>query len=230
MEHICILICYKNIDHIKECFESLYTENIDFFIIENFSDNSEEIYNFFKTKKIKGYIRFEKNITNNAVTIFIRDNIELLKQYKFITFSDCDLIIKNSEETFAEIKKNLYFEDVVISCVDLDMNNLPKVVNSESWVPPPINVTSDYIEGWCGVHLMTLKQNDLWIVEKIPFLDSNIKNKVIMYEKKWVKTLNSKAYHLTWDLYYEGNDYYEFKITKNIWNHNEFCDYKLIKS
>lgn len=156
--HICILICYKNLDHIINCFNSLFNEDIDFIILENYSDSSLKIKKFFETKKILSHIRFDENITNNAVNIFIKDYSEVLNKYDYITFSDCDLRIDNSDQTFREIKKNLEFNDVVVSCVDLNMSNLPKVTGSENWIPNPINITDDYIECDTGIHLMTIKK------------------------------------------------------------------------
>jgi hypothetical protein len=229
-KHICILICFNNLEHIKQCYESLYNKNIDFFIIENYSDNSEKIKEFFIDKNIIGYIQFEKNISHKAVSTFITDYENILNKYDYITFSDCDLTVENSEKTFQEIIKNLEFSNVIISCVDLTMTNLPKIPGSSSWVPAPLNITDDYIEGASGVHLMTLKNENLWLVKNTTFLDSNIRTSVYSKKKKWVKTIKNKAYHLTWDLYFEGSDYYKYKLTNtDIWNHNNVCDYKIIK-
>jgi hypothetical protein len=229
-KHICILICFKNLEHIIKCYESLYNNDIDFFIIENYSDNSEKIEEYFLGKNIIGYLQFEKNISNNAVSKFITDYESLLRKYDYVTFSDCDLTVEDSKETFNEIIKNLSFEDVMISCVDLTMINLPNVPGSDSWVPSPINVTSEYIEGLSGVHMLTIKNESLDLIKNIKFLDSVLKNKVYGSKKKWVKTLKNKAYHLTWDLYFEGSDYYNFKLTNtDIWNHENICNYKIIK-
>lgn len=228
--HICILICFNNVEHIKKCYESLYSESIDFFIVENYSSNSEKIKEFFIDKNIIGYIQFEKNITHKAVSIFISNYVNILDQYEYITFSDCDLIVDNSEQTFEEIIKNLEFKDVIISCVDIKMSNLPKVPNSNNWIPKPLNVTNEYIEGACGTHLMTFKRENIWLIKNTKFLDSIIRDRVYNNNKKWVKTLKNKAYHLTWDLYFDGSDYYDYKLNNSdIWNHDNFCDYKTIK-
>ena len=228
-KHICILVCFNNLDHIKKSYKSLYNENIDFFIVENYSDNSEKIKDFFKEKNLVGYIQFEKNISHNAVTTFVNDYTSLLEQYDYITISDCDLTVEDSKEMFQEIIKNLDFNDVVVSCSDLTMINLPNVLGSKSWVPPPIVITKDYIEGTSGVHLMTIKRENLWVIKDKTFLDSNLRNSVQSVKKKWVKTLKNKAYHLTWDIYFEGSDYYKFKLDNpNIWSHNNICNYEVI--
>jgi hypothetical protein len=228
-KHICILICYKNFEHIKKCFESLYNDEIDFFIVENYSENSDKIKDLFFKKNVVGYIQFEKNITNNALSIFVKDYENILNKYEYVTFSDCDLIIENNKDTFNEIIKNLNLKNVLVSCVDLKMDNLPNVSGSKSWIPPALSITDEYIEGASGVHLMTLKGENLWLVKNTNFLDSTIRSKVHSENKKWVKTLINKAYHLTWDLYFDGSDYYDYKkSSSNLWSHNNTCDYKII--
>ena len=229
-KHICVLICFKNLEHIIKCYESFYNSDIDFFIIENYSNNSEKIKEYFIDKNIIGYLQFEDNISHKAVSTFITDYENLLNKYEYITFSDSDLTVENSKETFNEIIKNLNLENVMVSCVDLTMVNLPNVPGSQSWIPSPLNVTDEYIEGASGVHMMTIKQENFELIKNIKFLDSVLKNKVYRNKKKWVKTLKNKAYHLTWDLYFEGSDYYKFKLSNpDIWNHENTCDYKIIK-
>lgn len=229
-KHICVLICFKNLEHIIKCYESFYNSDIDFFIIENYSNNSEKIKEYFIDKNIIGYLQFEDNISHKAVSTFITDYENLLNKYEYITFSDSDLTVENSKETFNEIIKNLNLENVMVSCVDLTMVNLPNVPGSQSWIPSPLNVTDEYIEGASGVHMMTIKQENFELIKNIKFLDSVLKKKVYRNKKKWVKTLKNKAYHLTWDLYFEGSDYYKFKLSNpDIWNHENTCDYKIIK-
>jgi len=229
-KHICVLICFKNLEHIIKCYESFYNSDIDFFIIENYSNNSEKIKEYFIDKNIIGYLQFEDNISHKAVSTFITDYENLLNKYEYITFSDSDLTVENSKETFNEIIKNLNLENVMVSCVDITMVNLPNVPGSQSWIPSPLNVTDEYIEGASGVHMMTIKQENFELIKNIKFLDSVLKNKVYRNKKKWVKTLKNKAYHLTWDLYFEGSDYYKFKLSNpDIWNHENTCDYKIIK-
>jgi hypothetical protein len=225
-----VLICFKNLEHIIKCYESFYNSDIDFFIIENYSNNSEKIKEYFIDKNIIGYLQFEDNISHKAVSTFITDYENLLNKYEYITFSDSDLTVENSKETFNEIIKNLNLENVMVSCVDLTMVNLPNVPGSQSWIPSPLNVTDEYIEGASGVHMMTIKQENFELIKNIKFLDSVLKKKVYRNKKKWVKTLKNKAYHLTWDLYFEGSDYYKFKLSNpDIWNHENTCDYKIIK-
>ena len=48
---------------------------------------------------------------------------------------------------------------------------------------------------------------------------------------RWFKTNKNIAYHLTWDLYYEGNEYFEWKkqVFDKIWFTEKHSNYKIIK-
>ena len=218
-KHACIFICYNNTDHIIESFNSIYKEDIDFFIIENKSINSDLISNFFITHKNKifKYIQFQENIANNALDIFLKDFYRELCDYNYITFTDGDLRIDNTDNTFKEIIKNLYLPDVLVSCVNLYTHNLPNIPGSQSWLPAGTK-TEEYIECFTGIHLMTIIKENLFLFKNLKFLDSNFHSKTISLNKKWVKTIHNKAYHLTWDLYKNNNSYYKFKLDNlDIW-------------
>ena len=92
-KHICIFFCYEQVDVIKTAFDSNYVEGIDFFVVENGSRNSKEIEQYFQTKNLKGYIQFEKNISGNAMNIFLKDYMDLLKGYDDITITDGDFFV-----------------------------------------------------------------------------------------------------------------------------------------
>lgn len=225
-KHICVLFCYLNYEDIVKSFNSLYREETDYFIVENYSENSDKIKEFFLTKKIKGYIQFEKNISNNAFGIFLMNYYDTLKDYEYITLSDCDLLIEDKNAFFSEIFKNLDFENVLISCADFSMKNLPDVPGSENWIFPSID-NGEYLEGFTGIWLLTFKNNNLPFFYNVKSHDGSWQHKTKLLDKKWVKTRVNKAYHLTWDLYYHENEYYNFKKknTLKLWNHSKVCDY-----
>jgi phosphosulfolactate synthase (CoM biosynthesis protein A) len=109
MKHICVFFIYNNLEHIIKSFESIQCPNIDYFIIENKSDNSSKIQEYFFTKNLKGYIQFEENISNNAIEIFLKDYKELLLEYDYITITDGDIEIKDINSTFKELIKKSRF-------------------------------------------------------------------------------------------------------------------------
>lgn len=213
----------------------MQTSFTDFFIIENQSKNSIEIQEYFlgqnlvKNASIVGYYQFEENITNNAVRIFLDKNKELLSQYEYITFSDCDLYVDDAEDTFKEIFNNLHCEDVLFSCVDLDEKNKPPKNVWKTSVPKPLSITKDYIECFTGTHLETILNKNLHIYYDVKnFLDSSFHKYTQRHGKKWVKTLKNKAIHLTWDLCYEGSEYVKFKNEigrKRLWQHDKVCGF-----
>lgn len=203
MKHACILFCYNNYDHIVRCFKNLENPNIDFFVLENKSKNSDKIESFFKSQNIKGYVQFERNISNNAIPIYFRDFKYLFNDYDYITFTDCDLEVNNSNDTFSEIIKNLNIEGVGMSCVDLSMENFPYFIpGSDKWIPNPIKTTEEYIVCPTGGHLMTLKKYNFDVFFNAdPFIDVALRKHINSKNLLWVKTKVNKAVHLTWDLY-----------------------------
>ena len=228
--HVCVLFCYLNIEHIIKCYESLKCTDIDFFIVENKSENSLEIKNYFLKENVVGYIQFEKNITYRAIEVFIRDYYCLLEKYDYITISDADLKIINQEETISEIIKNLKIGGIGVSCVDVCLSNFPyNIEGSENWIPMPLHINEDYIECATGIHLCTVKKENLYLLKET-FIDSYILNLVYQNSLKWVKTIKNKAIHLTWDLYKKENEYFKFKINNySLWDHNLTSTYKVLK-
>ena len=53
MSHICVFLAFQNVEIIKTSFDSMYVEGVDYFIVENPSENSKQIEEYFKTKKLK---------------------------------------------------------------------------------------------------------------------------------------------------------------------------------
>lgn len=230
-KHIIVLFCYKNLDHIVKCYESLKSDNIDFFVVENFSENSNLIEYFFKNQNILGHIIFKENIVNNAIEIFINDYFELLKNYSLITITDCDLFSENSKALFEEIYDILDDSSVGVCCSKLKLDNLPDVPDSKNWIPIEKKMTEKYIEANSGIHMMTLTNKNLNLIKGVKFLDQNLISIFKKNNLKWVITKKNDTLHLTWDLYYPGNDYYSFKITnKNtLWFSKKICEYTILK-
>lgn len=229
-KHIVILICYNNFEHIVQCFESIKNLPFDFFIIENYSNNSIAIQEYFKKEDLIGYVQFEENISNNAVDVIKNDYSELINSYEYITFSDCDLLPNNSVDLFNEIYKILEHNQVGVCGTSLLSDNLPNIPNSSWWTGHPISINFDYINMNTGIWFITIKQRNYHIVENVKFKDSTWCNSIREKKLIWAATKINKVKHLTWDLFYDGNEYYEFKKKsfKDIWNHNNFCNYKVI--
>jgi len=229
--HICILWCFENHEHIAKCFESIQMDDKDYFIVENRSQHSKVISEYFADKRLAGYIQFVENIADNAVKIFFAEFKEFLLQYEYITFSDGDLFLSNATDTFQEIWQILQHPEVGVCTVDLRLNNFPHhIAKPSDWLPAPTRHTADYVECQTGSHLLTLKRENLDILAGAPkAIDGCFRAMCAAKGLCWVKTKVNKAYHLTWDYYVKGNPYYEFrKKNPNIFNQERTCSYKQI--
>lgn len=230
-EHLCILWCYNNFEHIAKCFDSIYMDEVDYFIVENRSEYSKQIEDFFAGKRLAGYIQFQENIADNAVKIFLKDYRDFIKQYEYITFSDGDLLIDDIRHTFAEMGGILQRDDIGVVTVDLKMDNFPHhLAKPSDWLPAPTRIADIYVECLTGAHLMTLRRENMDIMFNVNrAIDNDFRMACASKGLKWVKTKISKAYHLTWDYYRAGHPYYEFrKNNPNIFKQTKTCNYKTI--
>lgn len=233
-DHIVIFFCYELVDIHCRSFENLSRLDADFFIVENKSANSSLLEQYFREqmihKSIVGYIQFQEN-TANIGTFFVRDHISLLRQYRYVTFTDGDLVYDDPSSMKNEVWKSLEYSDVAVCGTGMKLDNLPTVEGSKNWIlPDRIDTKRDYNEQRCGIHFLTLKSNNLHLVEDTRFIDHMLADRIKLHNKKWVKTIKNKAYHLTWDLYTPGNNYYEWKLgAGSQWNFNLNSDsYKRI--
>ena len=235
--HLIVFIAYKHFDIIKTSFDSISKyENADYFVVENSSENSDKIQGFFRDKNIKAHIRFNQNIANSAITVFINDYWELLQNYDYVTITDGDIYIQDINATFEEVFSAFQFPEVVVSSVDLWLGN--HYENQERKTIKEYK--SDFnnnkrepisVEGHTGGFLITIPRSHLFLIKGYLFTDSNLIQTVNANKCRWYKTNKNLGYHLTWDLYYDGNEYYEWKkqVYPMIWTEPKSSDYlKLI--
>jgi len=241
-KHIIIFLCFNNIEHIKQSFDSMYDENIDYFVVENISNYSEGIKNYFLErnkgwKNIVGYIQFQKNIVGNAINVYIREYGDFLRKYEYITFTDGDYYIYDMKSTVQEIMMAFDKPDCAVSSVDLYLGNqliTPNKVAGTNYYDDFMRDRKDMPLGnklGIGVpSLMTLQRKDLEILENMYYLDGNIRNKVNAIGKSWYITTKNLSYSLTCDIFHPGNPYYEWKMSigPKIWQVTEESDYKIL--
>jgi hypothetical protein len=238
MSHICVFLAFQNIEIIKTSFDSMYVEGVDYFIVENPSENSKQIEEYFKTKKLKGYIQFEKNIAANAINVFIKDYFELLNSYDYITMTDGDLYLYDTVTAFKEIIENLEKPNTLISSIDLYKGNLYTLPaeNRKIGIPHYVELMQNRqielggINSYSANNLVTFKRSTLPLIQSIYYLDTNIRKLVQSKNLSWQVAQYSLAYHLTWDEYIDGNPYYEWKkkVYPNIWKISENSKYRNI--
>lgn len=227
MKHICCLHVFYNTEHTIKCFESLKNLDMDFIILEDESIYSPEIQNYFSDKNILKYCLF-KDSGGNALS-FYRDEVDLFKQYDYITFSDCDLYHENQKEVFNEITSILdNYSEVGVCSASLSHENLPSW--SRGWGMSGRDRGQDYIEARTGIWFSTFRGDFTEIFNVACWWDYKIIDQCNHLRKKWVRAKNNSVYHLTWDLYSEHppySDYQELKqqrLKSGIFSHKDMCD------
>ena len=226
---ICVINTFFNYEHIQRCFNSIYSSNVDFFILENKSKYSDKIKDFFIDKNVLGYLQFKENVTHFSVDTFLKEYRDLIFQYEYLIITDGDIEIENIEDTYNEIFNILNEPNVIVCTVDLLLDNLPtkRFPESVNWVSKSIN-NGKFLIGNSGTHLLTVKNNNFDVIfENNAIMDTIIYQSVLKRHGIWARTLTNKAYHLTWDYYVEGNEYLEWKL-KNQWtlgSHNKKSEY-----
>jgi len=228
-KHLIVFLCYELYDIHKKSYENLKVLDADFFIVENPSQNTPKIETIFTNEaKVIKYIRFKVNTTNFGAAL-IKNYYDFLMQYEYVTITDGDLLYDDPHATKEEVVKNLQYKDVVISAVDMKLDNLPNVPGADKWIHNgTLNTEFQYNECATGGHFLTLLRENLYLLQNVKIIDSIIHDKITKLGKKWVKTVQNKAYHLTWDLYYPGNPYYEFKKTFTWCVNEDQQDYDVI--
>jgi hypothetical protein len=237
-KHLIVFLAYQHLDIVKRSFESIKNVDADIFIVENKSENSTLIADYFKDHNHIGYIQFHENVANSSMNIFINDFWDFINQYEYVTFTDGDLFVYDVKAMFEEIFDAFKYPDVLISSADLWQGN--NYQNSErlgigSFIQEMSSNEIEFgsIKGHTGNFFITLKNKDLGILKQNKlYLDSFIAETVNQLNRAWYKVNKNKVYHLTWDLYYHGNPYFEFKkqVYDKIWFKAYYSKYDIIKN
>lgn len=236
-KHLIVFLAYQHLDIVSKSFESIKDADADIFIVENQSESSKLILDFFRDKNHIGYIQFHENVANSAMNIFIADYWGLIQQYEYVTFTDGDLYVQDVKAMFDEIFDAFKNPEVAISSADLwqgnNYLNLERL-GLEIFIKENERNESLFgsIEGHTGNFFITVKHQDIALLKQCKlYLDSFLAETVNSMNKKWFKVNKNKVYHLTWDLYFNGNPYYEFKkqVFDKIWFKEHFSGYNVIK-
>jgi hypothetical protein len=251
----CVAIVYYNFEVIRQTIDFLIEDDrLVLYVIENKSENTESaikpyLLNCVKIEKVKKYILFERNISNNAYELFFDSNL-IEEKGDFLIITDGDMVVPPNqfekdwlEEQIAIINNNTDIECCGINLSDV---NLPKgnpFFNSNSnplydcanWVPDKFGkLHADYVEADTGVHLLLFKRrlfDELLTVRRKMqwrFLDETLRNFIKVEKKlKWVITRRNYSLHLTWDVYNDpDHPYTKMKMTPDFykfWKHFDYC-------
>jgi hypothetical protein len=239
------MIVFFDCEVIRKTLESLLPlkNYIEIILIENPSEYSADIFICSKEYQnlglVKKHFLFEKNIMANAMLEILYKEFKLAS-YEYVVVTDGDLRLLDLG-WLEEAKETLKNREVFAIGVSLDMHNLPTKIFPESinWVPHDISISKKYIEADTGMHFLTLTGKTLHLAveyinnNNLIFTDFNLKkySKEVL-NKKWCRTRNAKAAHLTWDSYSNPeHPYTQFKLTKTFdehWNQRLKASYKVL--
>jgi hypothetical protein len=229
---------YKEIIKSIDCFVGR-SDALDIFIVENRSIYTDEcikpyVMEKIKDNTIKKYYLFNENITNNALEVALIMELRNWLKHEYIIITDGDLFIDNKDwlsEQVNILKKN---PNVFACGISLDTKNLPlSIPGAENWIGKPFSINDCYIDTHTGVWSLMLKSKNfkLWLkhmlINNLKIEDSKIVKFATKINKRWAATKNSKAIHLTWDVYEDkSNPYLNNKINLkfNIWDHNKISE------
>lgn len=251
-KHLIVFLAFREVDIIKKSFESIENVSSDIFVIENKSENSDEIEEYFKSKSksLIGYIQFNENTENSSIPLFNKAFKDLVKSYEYITYTDGDLYAYDAEEMFREIIEGFKKPHVMVCSSMIWTKNHHLLENGKDDLKPlelrgnfdefieeqrnndrefgcvhvPIGLTT-------GHFFVTYRNRDLDHIFKIPlYSDGSIYAKTWELKKEWHMTNKNISYHMSWDLYHEDNPYYKWKREnrKTIWRHIKQSDFRVI--
>ncbi len=207
MSHIVVFQAFYTLDHIRQSFESMQTEGVDYYVLENLSPYSDSIRDYFMTKNLKGYIQFEENIGSNAMNIFLRDKWDILKGYDLITITEGDLYIYNIRSLIEEVRMGLTMPNVKVSAAGLYYGNTPdsgtsRQIGLDYYLNQQVSAANNPLGngyGGGGVHFLTFTRDTIDCIRGTYFNDWAI-YEAVNRAGRGVHTNRNKAYHLTWDL------------------------------
>jgi hypothetical protein len=242
-KHLIVFLAFSETDIIKTSFDSVCHENFDYFIIENKSENSDKISEYFKEKKykfdnIKGYIQFEENISATAIDCFLIDFDSFIKNYEYITITDGDFYIYDINDVITENVLAFNNKNCMVSSTPLYMknnygDNPNRVIGTDVYIEKQkerLNISHSHTKGITSNCFLTFKTNNIDFLKTIHYIDTTIHSTVNKLGGDWLVSSKNQAYHLTWDLYIDGNPYYEWKkeVIGNIWQKKPVVNYNKI--
>jgi hypothetical protein len=238
--HLIVFLAFSEVDIIQTSFESIHNSSFDYFIVENKSDNSDKISEYFINKKqifdnIVGYIQFKENISATAIDSFLINFDYIIKQYEYVTITDGDFFMFDFKDTMVEVLGGFNNPKCLVSSVSLYLvnnygNNPHRLIGTDYYIKNQndrLVLPHGNIQGITSNCFLTFKTSNMNFLKEIHYIDTYISSKIHSIGGIWLKTNRNQAYHLTWDLYIDGNPYYEWKkkVIGTIWNKVTPVDY-----
>lgn len=175
----CVILVYYNFDVIKQTINFLASdERLELYVLENkspytYSHIKPYLRQLVANGKIKQYVLFDRNISNNAYELFF-DNVTINNKSDYIIITDGDMVVPSGQYTLDWLDEEI---DIIkrhpnIECcgINLSPHNLPRnnpfftsntnsVYNCEGWIPDKFGtVHESYVEADTGIHLLLFKK------------------------------------------------------------------------
>jgi|688.fasta_scaffold395541_2 hypothetical protein len=238
--HLIVFLAFQQEDIIKKSFDSVYDESFDYFIVENISENSIAIRNYFEGKKqtadnLVGYIQFQQNISATSIDCFLVDFDSLIKQYEYLTITDGDFFMYDIKNAMDELVLAFNNPRCVVSSIPLYLENNydrgeHRVVGTDIFLARQKerqSIPLSHYEGITSNCFLTYRTSQIDFLKSIHYIDVYIHNAVLSMGGQWLVCGRNQSYHLTWDLYFDGNPYYEWKkaVIGQIWDRMPIVNY-----
>jgi hypothetical protein len=238
--HLIVFLAFSEVDIFKKSFDSVINTSFDYFIVENKSENTKIISEYFIHQKnifdnIVGYIQFIENISATAIDCFLKDFDTLVKQYEYVTITDGDFFMFDFKDTMIEVINAFNNTNCLVSSVSLYLandyrNNPNRLIGTEYYIKNQtdrLSIPHGNTRGITSNCFLTFKTSSIDFLKQTHYIDTYISSKIHNLGGIWLKTNKNQAYHLTWDLYIDGNPYYEWKkkVIGTIWDTVPEVDY-----
>jgi hypothetical protein len=239
----CLVIVYHDFPIVRACLDFLakHREQLDIVVVENFSEHTNReikpyVLNLLQSGSIQKYFLFDKNISMNAFEVVLQEGGLNLAEADYVMVTDGDLIVEQGD-WLGEQRAILERHPDVFACgMTLDMRNLPVRAFSDAanWVHTGTEC-GDHFLASTGLWLLLMRAEQFhqfvaWHKEHdySRFSDTLLRKycKRVL-GKKWARTKQTKAYHLTWDRYMDLDHPYTQIKTQNslrkLFHHHRYC-------
>lgn len=239
------MLVYDQYDIVRKSLDFIVrsADQLDVVVIENISRNTPKIQKYVhklaEQGKIKRYYLFEENIANNAYSVVLKNERDILRKSKYVILTDGD-VASNSDEWLNEelsILRNhsVFACGAMLSLHNLPLNTFPDAIH---WIPQPTSRLGEYDLGPTGVHLLMVRSYCLllflkWMhLTKSSFIDDRLYYFCTnILHMKWARTRREHVTHLTWDLYSDAKNTYTKMKTETpfdqIWRSRKSSNYTI---
>lgn len=209
----CFALTWFDYEAVKEFVETVsLDERIEIIIIENRSRYTEShimpyVLEKIEEGKVRKYYTFDKNISNNAMSMVLDLHKDFIASSEYILFTDGDVIPLPAPPAWLDEEIAIMERHPELFCCNLHIDWSDEPINTQMNVlknNPKRNYHDDYIEMPTGNHLSLFRGKEFREYQNYkeegnrPQLDSTMRNYAIDHNKTWGKTYDSLAKQCHW--------------------------------